>query len=120
MAKIVTTLVNLATGAALAGDPHRNYQIGASAIRSDGAIVTACNGCIHSDRVPTKVPYVHAETRLARKLDVNAVVCVVRVKRDGGYGLALPCHRCMALLRRRGVRRVYFSTSEGIASLLLT
>ena len=62
----------------------------------------------------------HAETRLARKLDVNATVCIVRIKRDGGFGLALPCHRCMALLKRRGVKRIYFSTADGIANLFLT
>ena len=115
-----TTLLKLATGAALAGDPLRNYQVGAAAIRKDGTYVAACNGCIHNDRVPSKVPYVHAEARLARKLDVGATVCVVRINKAGEYKLAFPCPRCFALLKRRGVRRIYFSTEGGMASLMLS
>ena len=116
---IKAKLIELATGAALTGDPKRNYMVGSSALRGDGTYVASCNGCIHSDRLPCKVPYVHAEARLARKLDSGAIVCVVRVRKSGAYGLALPCPRCMSLLIKRGVKRVYFSTDEGIASLLL-
>ena len=114
------TLIKLATGAALAGGPLRNYQVGAAALRKDGTFVAACNGCIHSDRVPSKVPYVHAEARLARKLDVGAIVCVVRLSKAGEYKLAFPCPRCFALLKRRGVKRIYFSTEGGMAFLLLS
>ena len=113
-------LVRLAAAAAVAGDKKRNFFVGASALRKDGTYVKSNNGCVHSDTtVRTKLPYAHAEARLAKKLDIGATVCVIRVKRSGGYGLALPCRRCMELLKRNKVRRIYFSTADGIASLLL-
>ena len=121
MSKVLDTLIKLATGAALAGDPFRNHMLGASALRKDGTYVASHNGCIHSDKIKSRIPYVHAESRLGRKLDVGAIVCVIRVNRQGKFGLAFPCPRCFSLLKRRGVKRIYFSTgvNQEIESILL-
>ncbi len=99
----------LAKQIALKGDnkeASRHYRLGAVGIRRDGAIVTASN-------VPNRSPEpnAHAEARLARKLDWDSVVYVVRILRSGSFAMARPCQRCQHALRLRGVRYVYYSIS---------
>ena len=56
----------------------------------------------------------HAEAAaLARAPEGVDAVVVVRVDKLGRPALARPCPACMALLRRRGVSRVWYSTSDG-------
>jgi tRNA(Arg) A34 adenosine deaminase TadA len=100
----------LAKQVALKGDTReavRQFRLGAVGIRSDGTIVTANN-------IPnrTREPAAHAEARLARKLDWDSVVYVVRIYSDGTLALARPCRNCQKALRLKGVRRVYYSISE--------
>jgi cytidine deaminase len=87
---------------------RREHRIGAVAVRSDGTIVHASNGV-----APQPTPKHHAEARLAKKLDVGAVVYVVRIKRNGEYGLARPCARCRAVLAAHGVTLVYYTMNDG-------
>lgn len=96
-----------AVEAALRGEDGRTYLLGAAAIRGDGAIVTATNG-----PAPKPTKEAHAEYRLARKLDRKATVLVVRVKRDGSYGCALPCASCRYILALAEVAKVYYTTGE--------
>lgn len=105
-------LARLAAEVAGKRNDHRDHQLGAIGIRSDGAIVHARN--LPSDRQNYDL---HAEARLAQKLDVGAIVLVVRQRRDGTLGLAKPCKRCQARLRNRGVAAVYYSDNNEIKRL---
>ena len=90
------------------GDPRRHYRLGAVGIRSDQAIVYACNG-------PSTQPEAraHAEFRLSRKLDKNSVVYVARVRRDDGkFALSRPCPSCLRMLGYKGVTRCYYTIEE--------
>jgi cytidine deaminase len=100
----------LAKQVALKGDSkeaRRRYRLGAVGIRNDGTIVTASN---ISNRHPE--PNAHAEARLSRKLDWDATVYVVRIYQDGTLANARPCRKCRDILRRKGVKRVYYSITE--------
>ena len=58
---------------------------------------------------------VHAEMDALWKvcaMPKNARLVVVRLRRDQDYGCSRPCEACMAVLRRRGVRRVTYSTDD--------
>lgn len=58
---------------------------------------------------------VHAEMDALWKVwpvPKNARLVVVRLRRDQTYGCARPCAACMASLRRRGVRRVTYTTDD--------
>lgn len=83
---------------------RRTFHVFALGIRSDGAIVVSQNG---SDAI--KNPSIHAEARLANKLDCGATVYVVRCKADGTFGLAKPCPTCEAILRNMRVKCVYYT-----------
>lgn len=109
MAK-VERYFRLAQNVALKGDAknvRRHYRLGAVGIRSDGTTVTANN-------VPCRQLHAqaHAEARLVRKLDRDADVYVVRIRRDGTLASARPCPGCQKTMRLRGVRRCYYSISD--------
>ncbi len=80
----------------------------ATAIRRDQTRVAATNGgavgCIQLDA--------HAEARLARKLDYGSVVYVARTLKNGEIAMARPCARCYAVLKAKGVARIYYTINE--------
>jgi tRNA(Arg) A34 adenosine deaminase TadA len=107
----------LAKQTALRGDTReakRQFRLGAVGIRSDGAIVTASN-------IPhrTRESKAHAETRLAKKLDWNSIVYVVRIYSNGALAMARPCRKCQSALRLKGVQRVYYSINANEFGVLI-
>ena len=105
--------IELAAETAAAGTDGRSYFIGAVAQRRDGAIVRSRN-------LLTRVPVhsAHAEARLCKKIDLGSTVYIARVLRTGATALAKPCPKCHALLRSKGVKKVFFTTETGeIASI---
>jgi len=87
---------------------ERSFSIGAFGLRSDGVRVRSYNGsALHPCQAT------HAETRLCSKLDVGSIVWVARRTRDGELALAKPCPTCESIMRRRGVKRVIYSTGPG-------
>jgi hypothetical protein len=101
-------LALLASRAALRHSDEKGFLVGAAAIRNDGTLVSAGNG-------PSigVTPRAHAESRLCRKLDCGATVLVIRVRRDGTLGCALPCRDCVRTLESNMVRRVFYSNAVG-------
>ena len=97
----------LAKIVAAKGADRRRYRLGAVGIRSDGAIVKSKN-------IPNKYPepQAHAEARLAKKLDKNSIVYVVRIDANNRLTESRPCASCQRILRFKGVKRVYYSISE--------
>jgi len=70
--------------------------------------VTSTNGGMAGGQCPSQ----HAEARLARKLDYGSVVYVSRTLKNGDVALAKPCARCYAILRGKGVRKVFYTINE--------
>lgn len=95
------------------GWDRRRFRLGAVGIRTDGAVVTAGN---ISSRQPEQ--RAHAEARVTRKLNTGSVVYVVRVLRDGTLANARPCLWCQKTMRRRGIRRCYYSIGVGEYGIL--
>jgi tRNA(Arg) A34 adenosine deaminase TadA len=101
-------LLQLAGRVARGRQDGRSFLLGAVGVRSDSAIVVAPNGPCEQ---PNKS--VHAEARLARKLDRGSVVYVARVRKsDGEFANARPCHSCRRALAARGVKRCYFTIGK--------
>lgn len=83
----------------------RAFLIGAVAVRYDGAIVSAINS---ASEIPNRL--LHAEYRLAKKLDVGSTVYVARVRLlDGEFGLSRPCWDCEKILKSKGVRKIFYT-----------
>lgn len=87
-------------------DDRRTHRIGAVGLRTDGVLVAAYNGTAEY-----KLPAVHAEARLCRKMDRYGTVFVAR-KTSSGFMLARPCPSCMAILRARKVKRAFYTISN--------
>lgn len=96
------------------GDKKRRYFLAAGGYRKDGAWVEAVNGAA----VGGPCPPAHAEARCCRKLGPSDTVYVVRVKRDGKWGLAKPCRHCEKKMRDQGVKRVIYSIGPEEARVL--
>lgn len=104
----------LAADVAKLKDDRRTHKLGAIGLRSDGALVCAANGPVRPETrngsTKAAIPSAHAEARVCRKLDYYATVFVVRMQ-PSGYGLARPCPHCERRLRKRRVKRVYYTIS---------
>jgi len=106
-------MVKLGGSFTLAGDQNRAFWLGAVGIRKDGAVVRARN---ERTKVPT--PCAHAEARLCKKLGKDApMVIVVRLLKNGNLSMAKPCPNCERALRRHRVKKVFYSTENGIRVL---
>jgi deoxycytidylate deaminase len=57
----------------------------------------------------------HAEEAALRKAGRRAKgawLIVIRIKKDGTYGLAEPCPRCKVMIGRAGIARVMYSSEQ--------
>ncbi len=88
------------------GEEDRNFFVGAVGIRDDGTIVKS-----HNKKSKDVDRRLHAEFRLSKKLDVGSVVYVARATRGGNIGCAAPCMSCRNAMKKRGVKRVYYTNS---------
>lgn len=58
--------------------------------------------------------YLHAEISALVKCRAEPhEIIVVRVKKDGSYGLAKPCPICMSAIMESGIKNIVYSTDEG-------
>lgn len=100
--------LRIASHVSVKGNRRRHAFLGAVGIRRDGTKVESYNGCAEK-----KTPEIHAEARLAKKLDVGSVVYVARTRRDNGMiALAKPCKNCQNAMKHRGVEKCFYTISE--------
>lgn len=93
---------------AISRDDGRAFLLAAIGIRKDGAIVRAMNAV---SREPNRL--LHAETRLAKKLDPDSVVYVARIRLSNGeFAMSKPCPDCYKALKYKKVSRVYYTISN--------
>lgn len=84
---------------------QRSFWVGAIGRRSDGVHVCSYNGAAQN-----KCAEIHAEARLCLKLDVGATVWVARMSKNGEMANAKPCPNCERILRKKGVKKVIYTT----------
>jgi len=46
----------------------------------------------------------------------NATLYVYREHKDGSKAMARPCSRCMRLIKQNGIRKIKYTTNDGIAA----
>lgn len=89
-------------------DKGKNYKLAALCIRKDGARTASTNKL-------TKTPKhaCHAECRVLKKSDYGSILYIARVLGDGTWAMSRPCSKCQALIRNRGVKRVFYTIGPG-------
>ena len=71
--------------------------------------VDNCKGPIHAE-VDALIPLIK------RRYDLTgATLYVYRQNKDGHEALARPCERCMSLIKSCGIRKIKYTTPDGIA-----
>lgn len=109
----VKDMVKVAAAFTKAGSQRRQYWLGAIGIRKDGTIVMARN-----EASPGRDYHVHAETRLTKKLGLDSpMVLVVRTLKNGELAMAKPCAQCEAILKSYRVKKIFYTTDDGIKQL---
>ena len=112
-----------------AANSSDEFPIGAVLVRGRNLVSTGWNqGCkthptqfrMYPQRPGTGL---HAEVHALRALrpyDVAGTdLYVCRLKPTGSYGLAMPCSKCMGVLKDYSVRRVFFSHEKDDIGLYL-
>jgi Cytidine and deoxycytidylate deaminase zinc-binding region len=108
MNRKVFSYMEIAGEIAIANVDCRHFYLAAVGIRSDGVLVKAAN---MASELPDRK--LHAEYRLARKLNYGSIVYVARVRADTGqFGLAKPCPDCVKVLSSKKVKRVYYTIAH--------
>jgi tRNA(Arg) A34 adenosine deaminase TadA len=97
-------LLNLAAAVALGNKSKKNFLLAAVVQRRVGAVLVSTNS-----KTEVPAPSCHAEARAIRKADVGATLFVARVTRDGEWAISKPCKHCQALIRNRGIKKVYYT-----------
>lgn len=109
----IKDMVRLASSFAQAGDPKRQFLLCSIGIRKDGAVVISRN-----ERSVCRNPAAHAEARLVRKLGFDApMILVVRILKNGDLAMAKPCPDCERALRAYRVKKIFYTTENGIEQL---
>jgi len=100
--------LRIASHVSVKGNQYRRAYLGAIGVRSDGTVVQSYNGSSFE-----RAPDAHAEARLSRKLDHGSTVYVARTRRDNGkIAMAKPCKMCQAVMRNRGITKVFYTINE--------
>ena len=113
MMKKIERGYRLAAKAALSSNaPARRSRVGAALLRAGKPVSTGWNRYALREYtreryVPSRHAELHCLIRLTDEQVRDCTLFVVRLLADG-FGLSKPCPECMKLIRKSGVREVYF------------
>lgn len=113
---LTTSGVNYATRAVLS-KPLQRVSLGAAILKGKKVLSTGTNNENKtSPKAQNITKRLHAEFDALRhnKSFEGATIYVVRIKKDGSYGMAKPCKHCVKLCRKAGIKKVFYSTQNGI------
>ena len=107
---------------------HERYRIGAIVVKQSRIVSTGVNKLkTHPRQInPHTHLYgssIHAELDasigISRHLLRGATIYVVRILQNGENAMSRPCGSCMDILRELGIRRVVYSTTNGVEQEIL-
>lgn len=113
-------MIHLAIAAAESNVHYPKWRLGAVLVKGGSLLST---GRSRKTNDPSQIQdglgcSIHAEQaalKAARKSNVSgSVMYVARIGRDGDIKLAKPCSECEALLRKAGVKKVVYTTEDGV------
>lgn len=111
-------------GKAACLSPFKQHRVGAVVVKGGRVLSTGYNEIRWTQRFQKE--NVHAEEAAIVKLLtagrpsslVGADIYVSRFTRGGSIGLAKPCLNCQHLIRSVGIRRAYYTCSDGTTGAL--
>jgi deoxycytidylate deaminase len=113
--------IELATKVAYNGD-HWQHRIGAVLCQKGKIISTGANSFKTHKLMGFKT--LHGEIQAligVRYRDLRgSVLFVSRISRQGKIGMSKPCSTCENILRKYGIKKVFYTTSTGVGELRLS
>lgn len=110
---------------------NHKHKIGCVIVDGHRIISSGCNSDTKTLPLQSKIDFqhlncestgkVHAETEaliyfIRRHLSLpNATLYTFRQHKDGSYGCAKPCPRCIHLIKSVGIKKIVYTTNDGIA-----
>jgi len=112
MSPFILRAVEAAAAAASTSNASQ-YKIGAIVVKRKELISVGVNVVYH--KIDRRRKSDHAEDKALKRVQdpCGTDIFVVRVNRSGQFRLSRPCKKCWKHLLESGVKRVYYSTSEG-------
>ena len=100
---------------------EQNFKVGAVLAQKNKIFSLAANTGNSHPRGAGTFQSSHAEIRcLLKYLRLNQqtlpkamLLYVARVSKTGVLGLARPCHDCMTMIQSVGIKKIWYTTSEG-------
>ena len=101
-------------------NPEKKWKLAAVGCRGGRVVSVGMNSFQQNDSPPGTIHYSclgrHAETEMLRLASKPPrTVYVARVSKGGQLRLARPCKNCYAALRQAGVKKIIYTTNNGIA-----
>ena len=109
---------------------HR-VHVGAVVVHQHRIISSDCNSSTRTDAIQAKLDQahfgcycegkIHAESAclipyIKRNINLSGgTIYVYREHKNGSIAMARPCERCMSLIKKAGIKKVYYSTESGFA-----
>lgn len=104
-------------------DKHMVIGMGANTLKT--APTQRSYNKFRGDRSPDTVHRLHAEMQALVRATRNkkslkgAKIFVYRETRDGKLAMCRPCPACMQAIRDAGIRKIYYTTTDGFCQELL-
>lgn len=95
---------------------HPKHQLGAVIIKGNTVLSIGFNKYKTSPRSNHPWAFIHAENSCLNSLDKSAVgadIYVYRETKSGMLANSKPCKYCYQMLKRAGIRRVYYTVDNG-------
>lgn len=99
---------------------HKQFPVGAVIFKGNKIISKGFNSIRHCSKIKPQFKEwynsLHAEQQAIISTHKNIKGCdilVVRIKKDGSFGLAKPCDMCESFIMYKKIRNVYYTTDEG-------
>lgn len=105
------------------GRSGSTFRVGAAIYKGSNLLIAKSNTYGQSTKLLkfTQYPNLHAETNAILHLGIDracgTTLYIARVLRSGGTALAKPCEVCHRWIQLSGIKRVYYTTSEGVELL---
>ena len=106
-----------------AGGKNGRFRLGAILVDKKAIIAANFNSLKTNPKLCAfyEYPHTHAEAGAILSAGLNncrdKILYVVRIRRDNTLAMAKPCGECQKLIQHVGIKKVFYSTSNGVVEL---
>lgn len=96
---------------------HSQHRLGCVIVKKNRIVGLGFNSNKTSPHSPDKFKTIHAEFDAICGISPNdlkdSTAYILRIRKDGSYGMSKPCETCLLILKHCGVERICYTTQAG-------